>query len=288
VPAAVPDFIEFADAVRVTVMQDNAANAFSGAVRLFDGAVNCSLTDFVSNGYDPNGKIINAGTRTVVQTANPFVCFVAGTQVVVGIAEDGSYITKSIEDVEEGDVVLARDQNSAGDDLDQRPMVRLFRKTADHLRIVRIRDRDGNIETIQTTDEHVKAACKAYVRIATRSADLGANVAQRHDLDPQAYLMGGCRHLRRSSADNRRAASRSDREGSASVRLSSSARPGSAPAGSSPAVAMRRCCGARRSERSSARGRVPACTPMPAASTARPNRREGNTRGSRRLSPPVR
>jgi hypothetical protein len=33
-------------------------------------------------------------------------------------------------------------------------VVRLFRKTSDHLRIVRIQDADGNVETIQTTDEH--------------------------------------------------------------------------------------------------------------------------------------
>jgi hypothetical protein len=81
-------------------------------------------------------------------------CFAAGTQVVTGIAADGSLMTQAIEEIEPGDIVLSRDQYDAGDDLDPRAVTRVFRKTTDHLRVLTIRDGDGNVETIRTTDEH--------------------------------------------------------------------------------------------------------------------------------------
>ena len=81
-------------------------------------------------------------------------CFTAGTQVVSDVAADGSLVTKDIKDIKVGDYVLARDQFDAQDGVERRRVVRKFVKTADHLRIVRFRDDRGNVETIQTTDEH--------------------------------------------------------------------------------------------------------------------------------------
>jgi hypothetical protein len=83
------------------------------------------------------------------------VCFAAGTQVVVGTNEDGSYITRNIEDLQPGDMVVSRDEHNSHDDLDLRPVLQVFRKVSDHLRILQIQARDGNIETIRTTDPHL-------------------------------------------------------------------------------------------------------------------------------------
>ncbi len=85
---------------------------------------------------------------------NPFVCFAAGTHVITGINADGTFLLKKIEDIEEGDEVLARDQYDEGDGVQLRKVTKLFRNASDHLRVVTIRDRDGNVETIRTTDEH--------------------------------------------------------------------------------------------------------------------------------------
>ena len=81
-------------------------------------------------------------------------CFVAGTQVIVGINDDGTYLTKPIEDLREGDLVLARDQSDQDDDADLQAVIALFRKISDHVRMVSIRDGDGDEEVIHTTDEH--------------------------------------------------------------------------------------------------------------------------------------
>jgi hypothetical protein len=81
-------------------------------------------------------------------------CFVAGTQVVVGIKEDGSFITRNIEDLRPGDMVVSRDEHDLNDNLDLRPVVQVFRKVSDHLRILRIQSQDTNVETLQTTDNH--------------------------------------------------------------------------------------------------------------------------------------
>ena len=81
-------------------------------------------------------------------------CFVAGTQVVTGQNPDGTLSTRSIEDLKVGDLVLARDQNDAADGLDLRRVTQVFVKTSDHVRALMIEGDGGNVETIQTTDEH--------------------------------------------------------------------------------------------------------------------------------------
>jgi hypothetical protein len=81
-------------------------------------------------------------------------CFEAGTQVAVGYTPEGQYLTRSIEDLREGDYVLARDQHDAGDGIELRRIAAVLVKTSDHVRVLRIQDADGNVETIRTTDEH--------------------------------------------------------------------------------------------------------------------------------------
>jgi hypothetical protein len=81
-------------------------------------------------------------------------CFVAGTQVVVGMTDDGRYVTKAIEDLKVGDRVLARSQCASNGDVEERPIERLFRRVSDHLRVIQITDAGGEVESIKTTDEH--------------------------------------------------------------------------------------------------------------------------------------
>ena len=66
----------------------------------------------------------------------------------------GHPITRSIEELREGDYVLSRDQHDASDDVELRRIAAVLVKTSDHVRVLRIQDADGNVETIRTTDEH--------------------------------------------------------------------------------------------------------------------------------------
>ncbi len=81
-------------------------------------------------------------------------CFAAGTNVIVGVNEDGTLVTKPIEEVEEDDYILSRDQYDAEDDLSPRRVTGVFRRTSDHIRTLTIEGDDGNVEVIRTTDEH--------------------------------------------------------------------------------------------------------------------------------------
>jgi RHS repeat-associated protein len=62
------------------------------------------------------------------------------------------YVTRNIEDLKVGDKVLAWDEWSGRQQL--QPIDRVYRRVADHLRILRIRAADGDEQTIQTTNEH--------------------------------------------------------------------------------------------------------------------------------------
>ncbi len=62
------------------------------------------------------------------------------------------FITKNIEDVEEGDYVLARDE--FGNDIGLRRVVEVYRRTSDHLRILTFQADDGTQQTLETTNEH--------------------------------------------------------------------------------------------------------------------------------------
>ncbi len=62
------------------------------------------------------------------------------------------FVTRSIEDIEVGDRVLAWDEKSGQNSL--QAVDRVYRRTSDHLRILTIRTGDGIEQTLQTTDEH--------------------------------------------------------------------------------------------------------------------------------------
>jgi hypothetical protein len=79
---------------------------------------------------------------------------VAGTQVVTGLNADGSLLTRSIEALQVGDLVLARDQHDPSAPAELRRVTQAFRRTSDHIRVLTIEGDDGNIEILRTTDEH--------------------------------------------------------------------------------------------------------------------------------------
>jgi hypothetical protein len=70
---------------------------------------------------------------------------------VAGFGEP-RYRSTNIEDVEVGDMVLARDEH--GHEIGYRRVVEAYRRTSQHLRHLKFRDRHGNVQTLQTTDEH--------------------------------------------------------------------------------------------------------------------------------------
>ncbi len=78
--------------------------------------------------------------------------FSTGNEKLFQEEEVPRFITKNIEDVEEGDYVLARDE--FGNDIGLRRVVEVYRRTSDHLRILTFQADDGTQQTLETTNEH--------------------------------------------------------------------------------------------------------------------------------------
>jgi hypothetical protein len=124
-------------------------------------AMTYAMSKAVEAGVNPT--LLQAGMIAIqftglVKTALPKCvggnCFVAGTRVLVGYGDSGTPITRNIEDVQVGDYVLSRDQYNAGDGIEPHRVTNTFARTSDHIRTLSIRDKNGNVETVQTTDEH--------------------------------------------------------------------------------------------------------------------------------------
>jgi len=62
------------------------------------------------------------------------------------------YETRAIQDIREGDAVLARNEN--GRALGLKDVVETYVRTSDHLRILTFESEDGTRQTLKTTDEH--------------------------------------------------------------------------------------------------------------------------------------
>lgn len=62
------------------------------------------------------------------------------------------YVTKNIEDIQVGDLVLARDEH--GREIGYRPVKEVYRRTSRHLRHLTFKDAAGRQQQLQTTDEH--------------------------------------------------------------------------------------------------------------------------------------
>ena len=81
-------------------------------------------------------------------------CFTEGTQVVVGYDEQGAAITRNIEDLLEGDWVLAKDENNPDGEPVLKQVTKVWIKTVTQLRVLTLTNEDGDEQVIQTTDEH--------------------------------------------------------------------------------------------------------------------------------------
>ncbi len=64
------------------------------------------------------------------------------------------YVTRNIEDILPGDFILSRDQNNPDGPLVYSRVDKVYRRLADHLRILRIRDFARRGQTLKTTDDH--------------------------------------------------------------------------------------------------------------------------------------
>ncbi|HBO45857.1 MAG TPA: hypothetical protein DD670_18420 [Planctomycetaceae bacterium] len=82
------------------------------------------------------------------------LCFVEDTQVVIDVNDDGSYVTRNIQDLEFGDHVLCRDQYDPNAPLVKQQIVETFAHETDAVRAVSVQDASGNVERLVTTDEH--------------------------------------------------------------------------------------------------------------------------------------
>jgi hypothetical protein len=129
-----------------------------------------------ATGYDPFAPGEFAAPRRV--SLNVLQCFVAGTQVLVGIVDAegeadsaGSalgvggtavsasastvrFITQSIECVKRHELVVARDESDPGARLALRQVDEVYERMAYGLTIVTLRSSTGMVQTLHTTSEH--------------------------------------------------------------------------------------------------------------------------------------
>ncbi len=63
-------------------------------------------------------------------------------------------VTRAIEEVQPGDRVLSREEGDAAAPVRPRRVEAVFRRTADHLRLITVRTGLGREQTLQTTDNH--------------------------------------------------------------------------------------------------------------------------------------
>ena len=81
-------------------------------------------------------------------------CFAAGTQVVVGVNSDGTYVTKNIEDIQVGDYVLTRPQDDPNAPLEYKQVLAVYVHQVTQEQLLTVVDAQGNTETITCTIEH--------------------------------------------------------------------------------------------------------------------------------------
>ncbi len=62
------------------------------------------------------------------------------------------YVTRNIEDLKPGDLVLAREEH--GNSIEYKPIKKVFRRTSYHLRHLTFETKDGSQQKLETTDEH--------------------------------------------------------------------------------------------------------------------------------------
>ena len=139
---------------------DYANAALSGAAIVFDGIGIAKLAGRVTKGVSKATNKLSDAASTMRHHAGECLdgvhCFTEGTQIVVGLglAEDGTvlYDTKSIEDIEVGDLVYS--YNTITGEYEYSEVTSTMALTSKHVCCLTIEDENGNEQTIETTDAH--------------------------------------------------------------------------------------------------------------------------------------
>ncbi|MCP4676278.1 MAG: hypothetical protein GY854_12360 [Deltaproteobacteria bacterium] len=75
-----------------------------------------------------------------------------GTAPVVAAQSEVEYVTKSIQDLQPGDIVVARDEH--GNQVARKEVLETYERVSDHLRLLVFEDDAGQQQRLETTDEH--------------------------------------------------------------------------------------------------------------------------------------
>lgn len=143
------EFIELHLAFQQLQLMDIKGEVQRGVAALGDSIT--ILWNAVNDTHDLNKAIV---LDLILSPLFVSACFAPDTQVVLSVNDDGTYVTKAIQDIVEGDFVLSRDAQNPQAEVRLSPVVKLHHNTSDHLRFVLITDVDGRQESICTTDEH--------------------------------------------------------------------------------------------------------------------------------------
>ena len=94
------------------------------------------------------------------------------------VDSDTEFTTCNIEDIQAGDLVLARDEH--GHDIGLKPVKEVYKRTSYHLRHLTFESADGNQQTISTTDEHPFWSVTADEFLETCLLPVGHQVTDPH------------------------------------------------------------------------------------------------------------
>ena len=112
-----------------------------------------------------------------IAKAQPF----AATSLAAEIpASQPKLVTKNIEDIKAGDLVLARDEH--GSSIGLKPVKEAYRRTSDHLRHLTFATTDGKQQTLSTTDEHPFWSVTAEAFVDAGTLELGHTVTNAEGL----------------------------------------------------------------------------------------------------------
>jgi len=88
------------------------------------------------------------------------------------------YVTKRIDQIREGDVVMARDEH--GTELGLKRVVEVYEHESDHLRILQFSSPDGTTQMLKTTNEHPFWDVNRAAYVAPAELEVGAEVTGPH------------------------------------------------------------------------------------------------------------
>ena len=92
---------------------------------------------------------------------------------------DTELTTCNIEDIQAGDLVLARDEH--GQEIGLKPVKEVYKRTSFHLRHLTFESADGDQQTLSTTDEHPFWSVTADEFVEAGSLPVGHQVTDPHD-----------------------------------------------------------------------------------------------------------